>query len=151
MMYLEVGLFQFLLIGTVCVSWVCVTFSLIKLGMFSVITFSNRFSIPFCSSSPSGISIIWILLCFILSCISLNPFSFFLSLFFFLLFLGVFFYFVIQLADPIFCFIDPAFDSFYCVLQFRNCILRFLLALLDTFYFFFHADTVCSESIIVSL
>ncbi|KAF6094897.1 hypothetical protein HJG60_011965 [Phyllostomus discolor] len=79
MMCLEVGLFGFLLIGTLCVSWICVTFCLIKLGKFSIITCSTRFSIPCSSSSPSGIPIIRILLRFILSCISLNPSSFFLS------------------------------------------------------------------------
>ena len=60
MMCLEVGLFGFLLIGTLCVSWIFVTFSLIKLGKFSIITFSNRFSIPCSSSSPSGLSLIHI-------------------------------------------------------------------------------------------
>ena len=34
MMCLEVCLFGFLLIGTLCVSWICVTFSFIKLGEF---------------------------------------------------------------------------------------------------------------------
>uniref|UniRef100_K9IHF4 Uncharacterized protein n=1 Tax=Desmodus rotundus TaxID=9430 RepID=K9IHF4_DESRO len=71
-MFLEVGLLGFLFIETLCASWVCVTFSLIKLGKFSVITFSNRFSIPCSSSSPSGIPIIRILLCFMLSCSSLD-------------------------------------------------------------------------------
>ena len=66
MICLEVDLFGFLLIGTVCVSWICVTFSLIRLGKFSIVTFSNRFSIPCSSSSPSGIPIIWILLCLFL-------------------------------------------------------------------------------------
>ncbi|KAF6099747.1 hypothetical protein HJG60_011485 [Phyllostomus discolor] len=82
MMCLEVGLFGFLLIGTLCVSWISVTLSLIKLGKYSIITFSSRFSIP-CSSSTSGTPIIWILLCFMLSCSSLNTSLFFLSLFFF--------------------------------------------------------------------
>ena len=81
MMCLSVGLFGFVLLGTLFVSWIWVTFSLIRLGKFSIITFSNRFSIPFSSSSPSRIPIIWILLCFMLSYISLNPSSFFLSLF----------------------------------------------------------------------
>ena len=35
----------------------------------------------------------------------------------------------------------------YFVLQFRNCILHFLLALVDNFYFIFHVDIVCSEFI----
>ena len=103
MMCLGVGLFGFILTGTLCASWTCVTFSPIKLGKFSMISFSNRFSI-LCSSS-SGIPIIQILLHFILSCSSFNPSLFFLSLFFlFLFFLGVFFYHVLQLTDSILCF-----------------------------------------------
>ena len=50
-----------------------ITFSLINLGKFSVITFSNRFSIPCSSSSPFGIPIICILLCFMLSKVPLTP------------------------------------------------------------------------------
>ncbi|KAF6125242.1 hypothetical protein HJG60_009762 [Phyllostomus discolor] len=152
MMCFEVGLLGFLLIGTLCVSWICVTFSLIKLGKFSFITCSTRFSIPCSSSSPSGVPIIWILLRFILSCISLNPSLCFLSLFFlFLFFLGVLFYFVLQFDYPIFCFINLAFHSFYCVLQFRNCILHFLLTFIESFYFLFHIYIVCSEIDVVSL
>ena len=90
MMCLEVGLFGFLLLGTLCDSWICLTFSLIKLGKFSIITFSNTFYIPW-SSSPTGIPCIMILLCFMLSCISLNPSSFFLNLFSFSYSFWVFF------------------------------------------------------------
>ena len=43
MMCLAVGLFGFLLIGTLCVSWIWVSFSLIKLGKFSIITFQTGF------------------------------------------------------------------------------------------------------------
>ena len=89
-MCLAVGLYGFLLIGTLCAPEPFVTLSLNKLGNFSVINFSNRFCVPCCSSSLSGISIIWILLCFILSCSSLNPSSFLFSLFSFSCFLGVF-------------------------------------------------------------
>ena len=78
MMCLTVDLFGFLLLG-LSVFPGCVTFSLIKLRKFSIITFSIRFSIPYSSSSPSGIPIIRILLHFMFSCISLNPSSFFLS------------------------------------------------------------------------
>ena len=66
------------------------------------------------SSSPSGIPIIWILLFFMLSCISLIASSFFLSLFSFSCSFWVFFfYLVLQFADLVLCFIKPAFDSFY--------------------------------------
>ncbi|KAF6109647.1 hypothetical protein HJG60_010885 [Phyllostomus discolor] len=52
MICLRVSLFGLPLNGTLCVSWICVTLSLIKRGKFSNIIFSNRFSVP-CSSSPS--------------------------------------------------------------------------------------------------
>ena len=70
-------------------------------------TFHHYFfsvSIPH-SSSPSGFPIIWIVFHFMLPCISLNPSSFFSSLFFFLLlFLRGFFYFALQLTNLILCF-----------------------------------------------
>ena len=46
MLCLAVGLFGFLLFGTLYVSWIWVTFSLIRSGKFSIITFSNKSSIP---------------------------------------------------------------------------------------------------------
>ena len=104
MMCLAVGLFGFLFIQTLCASWICVTFFLINIGKFSIITFSNRFPIP-CSSSSSDIPVIWILFRFMFSSSSLNSSSFFLSLFF-LCSLRVFFpYVVLQLADSILSFI----------------------------------------------
>ena len=105
MMYLAVGLFGFLLIRTLYASWSCVKFSLMKLGKFSIITFSNRFSIPCSSSSPCGIPIKWILLRFMLSCSSLIFLSF--SVFFpFLVLSGSFFsHLVFLLTDLILCFI----------------------------------------------
>ena len=42
-MCLAVGLFGFLLLGTLCVSWICVTFSLIKLGKFPSLLFQTGF------------------------------------------------------------------------------------------------------------
>ena len=96
MMCLRVGLFGFLFIGTLCASWICVTFSLIKLGKFSNIPFSNRLYIP-CSSSLSGIPVIWVVLHFVFSYSSFNLSSFFLSFFPFL----AFFYLTLQLTDSI--------------------------------------------------
>ena len=115
-MCLAVGLFGFLLFGTLCVSWTWVTFSLLRLGKFSIITFSNRFSIPCSSSSP----LVFLLYgyCYV-SCFTafpLLPLHSFLASFPFLALSGCFFlYFVLQLADPILCFIKSAFHSFYCV------------------------------------
>ena len=53
--------------------------------------FFQRFSVPCSSSSSSGIPIIWILFHFMLSCVSLNASSFFLSLFSFSCSFWVFF------------------------------------------------------------
>ena len=91
MMCFAVGLFGFLLFRTLCVSWICVTFSPLRLGKFSITTFSNSFSIHRSSFSPSGIPSIRILLRFMLLFISLIPSSFFLSLFSFSCSFWVFF------------------------------------------------------------
>ena len=72
-------------------------------------------------------------------------------LFPFLLILGVFFYLGLLVTGPVLCFMETAFDSFYCVLWVRNNILHFLLALVDIFYFLLHVDIVFSEFIVVSL
>ena len=125
-MCLAVVLFGFLLLGTLCVSWIWVTFSLLRLGKFSILLFHTCFL---------SLGLILLLLVSVLygycyvSCFPafpLVPLHSSQPLFLFLLFLGRFFYFVLQLADPIFCFRKSAFHSFYCVLQFRNCILHFL-------------------------
>ena len=98
MMCLAVGLFRFLLLGTLCFLDLC-DFSLIKLGKFSIITFSNRFSIP-CSSSSPLVSLLYRY--YYVSCCPEFPLTLFIlsePLFLFLLILGVFFffYFVLQL------------------------------------------------------
>uniref|UniRef100_K9IY41 Uncharacterized protein n=1 Tax=Desmodus rotundus TaxID=9430 RepID=K9IY41_DESRO len=54
MMCLGVGLFGFIMFGTLCTSRTCLFISFIKLGKFSVIIFSNRFPICCSFSSPSG-------------------------------------------------------------------------------------------------
>ena len=69
------GLFGFILTGTLCASWTCVTCSLTKLGKFSVIPFSDRFSLPCSFSFPFGILMIQIS-CFILFCSSLKLHNF---------------------------------------------------------------------------
>ncbi|KAF6099764.1 hypothetical protein HJG60_011502 [Phyllostomus discolor] len=81
LMCLGVGPFGFLLIGTLCASSTCVTFSLIKLRKFSIIIFETDFCLF--SFSPPGIPIIWILLCFMLSYSSFNSSLFFYEVFFF--------------------------------------------------------------------
>ena len=131
--------------STLCASWISVTFSLIKLGKFSIISFQtgfHSFLLLFSFWYHYHMNIIT----FHVVLHSLNPSLYFLSLFFlFLMFLGIFFYLALQLVDMILYFIQPAFDSFYCVLQLRNCILS-LLALVDCFYVLFHADVILGNS-----
>ena len=66
MIYLGVGLFEFILFGTLCTSWTCMSFYFTKLGKFSVTISSNKFLI-FCSPSPFGSPTMWILLSLIMS------------------------------------------------------------------------------------
>ena len=48
-------------LGTLYVSWTCMCISFTKLGKFSFIIFSNKFSVSCSSFSHSGTRIIWIL------------------------------------------------------------------------------------------
>ena len=135
----EVGLFGFLLIGTVCVSWVCVTFSLIQLGKFSIITFSSTFSIPCSSSSPLGIPLIQISLCFMLSYSSLTTCSFLLSLFSFSCSFWVFSFtlscnLLIRSSALSTLLVIPSSVLFY----FWDFIVHFFLDFVFRFSFFFH-------------
>ena len=52
--------------------WTCVHFSFTRLGKFSVIISSNRFSVPCPLSSSSGTHMMWMLSCFVLSQRCLN-------------------------------------------------------------------------------
>ena len=81
MMCLGMGLFRFILIGILCASWTCILFSFTRLGKFSAIICSNRFSIPLSHSFPCGSPMIWVLLCLVLSQMFLRFSSFLLSLF----------------------------------------------------------------------
>nr|KAF6460621.1 hypothetical protein HJG59_011526 [Molossus molossus] len=54
MMCLGVGLLWFILFGTLCSSWTCMSVSFTKLGKFSAIIVSKRFSISCSLPSPSG-------------------------------------------------------------------------------------------------
>lgn len=68
---LQLGLFGFILFGTPCASCTWVSISFTRLGKFLAIICSNIFSVPFFLSS-SGIPIMWILMCLILSQASLD-------------------------------------------------------------------------------
>ena len=77
MMCLDMGLFGFILFGILCASWTSVSFSFTRLEKFSIIIFSNRFSIP-CSIS-SGTPMMQMLLLLMSSQKSLKLFSFLIS------------------------------------------------------------------------
>ena len=153
MMCLAVGLFVFLLIGTLCDSWICVTFSLIKLGKFSIITFSSRFSIV-----ALLLLLVFLLYgyCYVSCCpaFPLIPLHSFWASFPFLALSWCFF-----LPCPPAHWSHPLLHSVYfwflllCSLiqKLYPCILHFLLAPVDSFYFLFHVDVVCSEFSVVSL
>uniref|UniRef100_A0A9L0INV3 Uncharacterized protein n=1 Tax=Equus asinus TaxID=9793 RepID=A0A9L0INV3_EQUAS len=64
---LDVGLFGFILFGALCDSCTWMSVSFLRLGMFSTIISSNRFSAPLSLSSPSGTHIIQMLVCLTLS------------------------------------------------------------------------------------
>ena len=120
MMYLGVGLFGFLLIVTLCASWTCVTFSVIQMGKFSIITFQTGFL------SLAHLLLLLISLLYgyyyVLCCsrVPSTPLHSFWVFFPFLALSGSFFYFVLQLTHSIFCFITSGFPSIYSVVQFRN-------------------------------
>ena len=80
----SVIIFVFILFGTVCFSWIFLSFPM--LGKFSAIMSSNMVFNPFLLSSPSGTPMLWISVSLILSqsslkLTSLKIFFFYLSLF----------------------------------------------------------------------
>ena len=66
-MYFSVFLVGFILYGTLCASWTCVTISFPRLVKFSTIISSNIFSDPFFFSSSSGTPIVQMLVRLVLS------------------------------------------------------------------------------------
>ena len=54
MICLGVSLFASVVFDTLCASWTCMSISLTKLGKFSFIIFSNRFTISYSFSSPAA-------------------------------------------------------------------------------------------------
>ena len=53
-MCLGVNLFGLIFFGTLCASWIYMSTSFTNLGVFSMISFSNKFSISYSLSSPSS-------------------------------------------------------------------------------------------------
>ena len=66
-MCLDVGLFRFILYGTLCAYYTWISAFFFRFGKFSVIIYSNTILIPFYLSSPSEIPVMNRLVCFILS------------------------------------------------------------------------------------
>ena len=87
------------LFGTVCASWTYMSISFIKLGKFSFIIFSNKFSISCSSSSPSGIPVIWTLAFLQMSQSSYSLLIVLNSCFFILFWLTVYFFLMFQFID----------------------------------------------------
>ena len=74
-MCLGVFLLRFILYGTLCVSWTWLAISFPMLGKFSPVISLNIFSDPFSFFSSSGTPVIWMLVCLMLSLMSLRLFS----------------------------------------------------------------------------
>ena len=88
------------LFGILCASWTCMSISVTKLGKFSFITFSNKFSISCSSSSPSGTPMIQMLALLEMSESLLKLSSWFLkSCFFILSWLTVYFFLIFHIID----------------------------------------------------
>ena len=143
MICLGVGLFVFILFGTLCASytWIFASFSFVK---FSVVTSSDTFSIPFSLYSSSGIPTVCRLAHFILSHRSLLLLSFFFSH----LFVCVFYFFdwVISilsnrsfiLSSALFILLSIAFSSTFVLaseLKIFSCLFMFLVLFYSNLHF----------------
>lgn len=62
-MYLNLDLFEFILLGVCWASWIYRFMSFIKLGEFSSFVCSNILSVPFSLTAPSGIPVMHIVVC----------------------------------------------------------------------------------------
>ena len=85
-----------------------------RFGMCSATVSLNNFSIPF-SSSLSGISIMRMLLCFMVSHNSHEFSSCLFFLFLFLLWLEIIQRFVFKFTASLFCMIEPNVEALYCI------------------------------------
>ena len=99
-MCLGVVLFGSNLFEILCASWTCMSISFTQLVKFSLILFSNKFSISCSCSSPSGTPMIQVLVC--LRDIPEAPYTiliFLNSFFFLLLWLNAYFFLMFQIID----------------------------------------------------
>ena len=118
-MCLGVFLLGFDVFGTLRTSWICMSISFTRLGKFSFIIFSNKFSISCSSSSPFGTPMIQMLECLKLCQKFLSLSSFFLNSCFFILFwLNVSFFVLLQIADLSHSFLPFTVDPLYIFLYF---------------------------------
>ena len=133
--YLCVDLFGFILFGTFYASWAWVSVSFPRLRKVLATISSNKFSATFPLSSPSGTSIMWMLLYLMLSQKSLKLLSFKKN-FFFLFRLGGFLYFAFQFSDPCLCIISSTVVSssvyFTLVIIFFLSVSLYFLSLCST-------------------
>ena len=97
-------------------SWRCISFA--RLGKFSFIICSNKFSTSCSSSSPSGAPVIQMLERLKLSQGFLNLSYFFLNCFFILFWLNVYFFFLLQIIDLSPVFLPFTVGSLYIFLYF---------------------------------
>ena len=107
--YLGVFLLGFILPGSLCASQTWLTISFPMFGKFSAITSSNIFSGPFSLSCLSGIPVMRMFVCLILSQRSLMLSSVF---FYFLFCYSDFHHSVLQVIYPLFCLSYLTIDSF---------------------------------------
>ena len=137
MMCLGVFLFGSNFFGTLWASWTSwESISFNRLGKFSFIIFSNKFSISCYCSSPSGIPIIWILEHFRLSQRFVRLSSLLLNSCFFILFqLDVYFFLFFQIVASRPGFLPVTVGSL-------NILLYFVLGI---FHLFFHFSTKLNQ------
>ena len=116
--YLGVFLLEFILPGTLCASWTWLTIYFPMSGKFPAIISLNIFSGAFSFSSFSGILIMQILVCLMLSQRSPRLSSFFSFFLFYILFYSSdFHHSVLQVIYPWFCLSYSAVGSFLCIIH----------------------------------
>ena len=148
MIYLGVFLFESNFFGTLWASWTSwKTIFFTRLGKFSFIICSNKCSIYYCCSSPSGTPMICMLEHLKLSQRFLSlSLSFFFNCFFFLFWLDVYFFLLFQIIDLSPSFLPVTAGSLYILLYFTLGSLHFFLHFVTELnQFCEHPDYLCFE------